>query len=103
MSFGDEIGKVKDESLPIGLRYVSLRHAVELHCPFGFGRTWQYLEENFGVKEGEQNSALVLVKCAEFIEQDRTAWLNVKRAHDEFVKTRVRLGLPKPKCKWEQQ
>ena len=103
MSFGDEIRKVKNESLPIGLRYVSLRHAVELHCPFGFGKTWQYLEDICGVKEGELNDSPVLIKCAEFPDEDRVAWLNVKQAHEEFIKTRVRLGLPKPMCNCEHK
>lgn len=103
MSFGDETRKVRDEALPIGLRYVSLRHAVELHCPFGFGQTWKYLEEKCGVKEGEPNDSQVLVKCADFIEEDRAAWIKVKQAHEEFIKTRVRLGLPKPKCHCEHK
>jgi len=103
MSFGDEIRKAKNEALPIGLRYMSLRHAVGLHCPFGFRQTWQYLEEKCSVKEGEMNDSSVLFKCAEFLEKDREAFLKVKEAHEEFIKTRVSLGLPKPKCKCEQE
>ena len=98
MSFNNEVTKVKDESQPLGIRYISLRHCVELHCPFGFNKTWQFMEEKYGLKEGEENNSSVLIKCAMFLETDREAFIKVKNAHEQFVKTRVNLGLPKPKC-----
>jgi hypothetical protein len=101
MSFGNEVTKVKDESLPIGIRYISLRHCVKLHRPLGFHKTWKFLEKKFGLKEGEENESQVLIQCAEFLETDRDAWIKVKNAHENYVKTRVTLGLPKPKCSCE--
>ena len=103
MSFNNEAAKVKDESQPLGIRYVSLRHCVELHCPFGFNKTWKFMEKKFGLKEGEENDSNVLIQCAEFLETDRDAWIKVKDAHENFVKTRMHLGLPKPKCSCEQE
>ncbi|HFE39529.1 MAG TPA: hypothetical protein ENK06_14135 [Gammaproteobacteria bacterium] len=102
MSFNNEIENVKDESKPNGIRYMSLKHAIGLHPVIGgFGETWSLLENKFGLKEGENNEASVLVKCAEFIETDRKALQNVKEAHEKYIKCRVKLGLPKPKFNCE--
>lgn len=102
MSFHNEIANVKDENKPNGIRYMSLKHAIGLHPVIGgFGETWQLLENKFGLKEGENNEANILVKCAEFIETDRDAYQEVKDAHEKYIKCRVKLGLPKPKCSCE--
>ena len=102
MSFQNEIANVKNESKPNGIRYMSLKHAIGLHSVIGgFSETWQLLENKFGLKEGENNEASILVKCAEFIEVDRKAYQEVKNAHENYVKCRVKLGLPKPKCSCE--
>ena len=99
MSFHNEIENVKDESKPNGIRYMSLKHAIGLHPVVGgFGETCKFLEKRFGLKEGDINEASILVKCAEFIEADRKAYQEVKNAHEKYIKCRVKLGLPKPKC-----
>ncbi|MBI3187052.1 MAG: hypothetical protein HYZ31_04150 [Gammaproteobacteria bacterium] len=101
MSFNNDIAKVKDESQPLGIRYMSLRHCVGLYSPLGFTKTWEFMKNKFGLREGEKNESSVLIQCAEFLEVDRTAWIEVKNAHEKFIKTRVKLGLPKPKCSCE--
>lgn len=97
MSFNSELAQVRDNSLPIGMRYMSLRHCVELYSPFGFDKTWKIMERKFGLKEGEANDNNVFIQCAEFLETDRNAWKRVIKAQEEMAKTRSRYGLPKPK------
>jgi hypothetical protein len=96
MSFNNEISKVKDDSLPIGNRYISLRSALELHCPFGFKRTWKILEQKFGIIEGETNDPDSLVRSAEFLEKDRDLWLHVMDSQSNLARFRASHGLPKP-------
>lgn len=86
MGFNNDIQKVKDESQPLGIRYMSLRHCVGLHSPLGFHKTWEFMKDKFGLKEGEENDSSVLIQCAEFLEADRVAWMEVKNAHENFTK-----------------
>jgi len=102
MSFNNEAKKVRDESLSLGLRYISLRHCVELYSPFGFNRTWGYLEAKCGLKEGENNEPSVLTRSVEYLEKDRDAWLHVIQTQEDYVKNRVKSGLPKPTFKCDQ-
>lgn len=99
MSLQTEINNVKDETKPNGIRYMSLCHCIGLH-PFlgGFVKTWNFLDNKFGLKQGEVNSNSILIKCAEFIEKDHHAWRELQKSHEIFIKKRVKLGLPKPKC-----
>jgi len=97
MSFNNELAQVKDDSLPKGMRYISLRHCVELYSPFGFNKTWEIMERKFGLKEGKENENEVFIKCAEFLEADRNAWKQVIEAQQQMAKIRAKYGLPKPK------
>lgn len=96
MSFTTYLAAVRDERTPLGLRYTSLRHCVELYGPFGFQGTWRILESKFGVREGEQNDPGALVAAADFLASDRDAWLAVARAHQSLAKFRASAGLRKP-------
>ena len=96
MSFATYLAVVRSEGTPLGLRYTSLRHCVELYCPFGFQGTWKVLESKFGVREGEQNDPGALVAAADFLAADRYAWLAVVRAHQNLAKFRASAGLRKP-------
>ena len=97
MSFNTELKHVRDTSLPKGMRYISLRHCVEMYSPFGFVKTWEILEKKFGLKEGKEVDNEVFIKCADFLERDRNAWKLVESAQMKMAKSRRRSGLTKPK------
>ena len=96
MSFNRELAKVKNESLPVGSRYTSLRHCGDLSAPFGFQKTWAVMEHKFGLKEGLLNSHEVFMQCAGFLEADRDAWKALTEAQENMARTRASFGLPKP-------
>lgn len=97
MSFSADAAKVRDVAVPFGIRYVSLRHCVEAHAPFGFRKTWALLQERFGIKEGQENSSEALVAAIDFLDEDRKAWLAFQDAMAAFSRSRVQRGLPKPR------
>jgi hypothetical protein len=97
MSFNNDAKRVRDDSAPIGVRYMSLRHCVEEYSPYGFRRTWRLLEERFGIKEGEANSPEALVAALEFLEEDRADWIAFIEARVAFAKARATRKLPKPR------
>lgn len=96
MSFNNEARIVKDESMPLGRRYMALRHCVELYCPLGFNGTWKILEARFGLREGQAASSQALTAAINFLELDRQAWLKYSQAHQELVHLRKKNGFPKP-------
>lgn len=96
MSFNNEARIIKDEAKPLGMRYMALRHCVEMHCPLGFKATWKVLETRFGIREGQPNSSQALIAAIEFLQADRQAWLKLLQAHQELVHLRTTNGLPKP-------
>ena len=95
MSFNREARLVKSDQAPLGLRYISLRHCVELFCPLGFHRTWSLLEGRFGLRENQENNAPVLVAAVELLEQWRQAHIELQVAQCRYAQELVRLGLPK--------
>jgi hypothetical protein len=96
MSFNREARLVKDGSIPLGLRYVSLRHCVELFCPLGFNKTWALLAGRFGLRENDANEPGVLVASVQLLERWRRAHIEVQAAERHYVRELLRLGLPKP-------
>lgn len=97
MSFNNELKKVRDDSASLGMRYVSLRHCVELYSPFGFDKTWKFMEQRFGLKDSAENGSNVFTKCADFLDTDRNNWKALTKAQGQMAKTRTKYGLPKPK------
>jgi hypothetical protein len=99
LSFNREARLVKSNQAPLGLRYISLRHCVELFCPLGFHKTWSLLEGRFGLKENQENDAPVLVAAVELLEQWRQAHIELQAAHRKHAQELARLGLPKAPSK----
>ncbi len=97
MSFHNEARIVKDETKPLGRRYIALRNCVENHCPLGFNATWKVLETKFGIREGQVNFSQALVAAIEFLQADRQAWLKLLQSHQELIQLRKYNGFPKPK------
>lgn len=97
MSFNNDARIVRDETKPLGRRYMALRHCVENHCPLGFNATWKVLETKFGLREGQEASSQALIAAIEFLHADRQAWLKLLQAHQEIAHLRSKNGLPKPK------
>jgi hypothetical protein len=95
MSFNREARLVKDSDAPLGLRYISLRHCVELFRPLGFHKTWALLASRFGLRENEENDPRVLVASVELLEQWRRAHVELQAAERRYIQEVVRLGLPK--------
>ena len=70
MGFAKEIEKVRNAELSPGLRYISLRHAVELHAPTGFEDTWRALCAQCGLAEyGDKFSHEDFLTAAKFLEK----------------------------------
>ncbi|GIH25047.1 hypothetical protein Aph01nite_33570 [Acrocarpospora phusangensis] len=64
MSFATHARRVRDHTLPYGLRRMALRGAVERHMPLGFTATWQYI-----------TGSVPLPQALEVLESSRAAWL----------------------------
>ena len=102
MSFNREARLVKSSTASLGLRYISLRHCVELFCPLGFNKTWSFLEGRFGLRQDQENDPQVLVASVELLELWRRADIEIQAAQRLYVQELVRLGLPKPPSKASQ-
>ncbi|MEO3953456.1 hypothetical protein ABH309_03230 [Chromobacterium piscinae] len=96
MTFWTDIRNARNEALPNGLRYMSLRHALTLHAPLGFSDTWKMFEARFGLVAGGRNTGEAILKAANLLAEDRLAWLAYEKARINFVRLRVKTGLPKP-------
>ena len=69
MGFAREIEKVRDSELDSGLRYISLRHAVELNGGMNFNDAWEALCKKCGVATyGEEFSSDNFIAAADFLE-----------------------------------
>ncbi|MFG3300792.1 hypothetical protein [Micromonospora chersina] len=71
MSFGTYARKVRDRSLPYGLRVSALRSCVQLHRPIGFHATLAFLEEVAGRFQRDEDA---LLKALDAIEASRAQW-----------------------------
>jgi hypothetical protein len=97
MTFWTNLRNAQNPQQPVELRYQSLRHALTLHAPLGFGGTWNLLADRFGLEEGSKNSGESISKAADYLGADRMAWLDYEKARLRFLRHRVKAGLPKPK------
>lgn len=84
MSFGTVARRVLDPALPIGLRYIELRHLVESFAPLGFNATWQLLVARFGLREGEPSDSQALAAAAAFMVEWHGVWAARQAAEAEF-------------------
>lgn len=96
VTFWTDIRNARNETLPNGLRYMSIRHALTLHAPLGFSDTWKMFEARFGLVAGGLNTGEAISKAANLLAEDRLAWLAYEKARINFVRLRVKTGLPKP-------
>lgn len=71
MSFGTYARKVRDRSLPYGLRVSALRSCVQLFRPIGFHATSSFLEEIAGPFQRDEAA---LLKALDEIEASRAQW-----------------------------
>ncbi|KAB1914617.1 hypothetical protein [Micromonospora sp. AMSO31t] len=71
MSFGVYARKVRDRSLPYGLRVSALRSCVQLYRPIGFQATLGFLEEIAGPFQRDEDA---LLKALNAIEASRAEW-----------------------------
>ncbi|MFI7280884.1 hypothetical protein ACIBOV_11515 [Micromonospora chersina] len=71
MSFGTYARKVRDRSLPYGLRVSALRSCVQLYRPIGFHATLAFLEEIAGPFQRDEAA---LLKALGAIEASRAQW-----------------------------
>lgn len=95
MSFQSEAKIVRDEMQPLGRRYISLRHCVQLFSPLGFVKTWDVLAAMTGLKENESNASAVLVHAVDMLSEWRRLHMHREAAHRTYVQGMVKLGLPK--------
>ena len=77
MSFGTYARRVRDQALPYGRRYTSLRCAVGLYKPLGFNATWNHITSRAGQ-----------------VRTDEAALLPVRGATDRRVRRGDRAGHP---------
>lgn len=71
VSFGTYARKVRDTSLPYGLRVSALRSCVQLYRPIGFHATLGFLEEIAGPFQRDEAA---LLKALDAIEASRAQW-----------------------------
>ena len=77
MGFSREIEKVRDTNLDSGLRYISLRHAVELYGGMSFTDTWEAICKKCGIAaNGEKFSSDNFSVAAEFLDQLHTEYID---------------------------
>ncbi|MGS2643654.1 GNAT family N-acetyltransferase [Streptosporangium sp. LJ11] len=72
MSFGTYARQVRNQDLPYGLRYVSLRCAVERYMPVGYNATWDYLNSRAGRLRKDETA---LLRALDILETSRKARL----------------------------
>jgi hypothetical protein len=73
MSFHAETKRMRDVSLPIGVRYLAMLHALERgHRKFYEGLS--LVESRFGVRRGEKVSSELLIEISVFLDSDRQTW-----------------------------
>ncbi len=72
MSFGTYARQVRNQDLPHGLRYVSLRCAVERYMPVGYDATWDYLTSRAGRVRKDETA---LLRALDILETSRKARL----------------------------
>lgn len=76
MGFSREIEKVRDTNLDSGLRYISLRHAVELYGGMSFTDTWEAICKKCGIATyGEIFSSENFNVAADFLDQLHTEYV----------------------------
>jgi len=95
MSFNSEARIVRDENAPVGLRYISLRHCVQMFCPLGFGNTWSFLASKVGLKENEPNAHSAFVDAIDVLSEWRRLHIQRESAKRQYIQGLVKLGLPK--------
>ncbi|MGP3955968.1 hypothetical protein ACTWPT_08220 [Nonomuraea sp. 3N208] len=71
MSFGTYARRVRDPSLPYGLRYSSLRCAVARYMPLGFHATWDFVTSRAG---NVRRDEAALLRALGLLEDSRRAW-----------------------------
>ncbi|MDO3705518.1 hypothetical protein Q3W71_27995 [Micromonospora sp. C28SCA-DRY-2] len=71
MSFGTYARKVRDRSLPYGLRVSALRSCVQLYRPIGFHATLSFLAEIAGPYQRDEGA---LLRALDAIEASRARW-----------------------------
>ncbi|WP_245651688.1 GNAT family N-acetyltransferase [Streptosporangium amethystogenes] len=72
MSFGTYARRVRNQDLPYGLRYTSLRCAVERYMPVGHHATWDYITGRAGRVRTDEAA---LLRALDILETSREAWL----------------------------
>ncbi|MGC5334798.1 hypothetical protein [Micromonospora sp. DT62] len=71
VSFGTYARRVRDRSLPYGLRVSALRSCVQLYKPIGFHATLGFLEEVAG---SYQRDEAALLRALDAVEASRARW-----------------------------
>ncbi|MER6173197.1 GNAT family N-acetyltransferase [Streptosporangium sp. NPDC001681] len=72
MSFGTYARRVRNQDLPYGLRYTSLRYAVERYMPVGYNATWDYITGRAGRIRTDETA---LLRALDILETSRKARL----------------------------
>jgi len=95
MSFSADTTKALDDSLSVGLRYISLRHAVGRFCPLGFNRTWEYLAARFTLIAPSGTAASNLTNAAHFLRDWHRIMVEQRSASITAKRRLLHLGIPK--------
>ncbi|AWS41653.1 hypothetical protein [Streptosporangium sp. 'caverna'] len=72
MSFGTYARRVRDQALPYGRRYTSLRCAVGHYKPLGFNATWNHITSRAGQVRTDEAA---LLRALDILETSREARL----------------------------
>ncbi|GLW65892.1 hypothetical protein Arub01_41360 [Actinomadura rubrobrunea] len=75
MSFGTYARRVRDESLPAGLRYRALRCSVARYHPLGFHATWAYVTAVARPSPDIHRDVSAWVRALDVLEESRAVWL----------------------------
>ncbi|MFI5732161.1 hypothetical protein ACIA49_18700 [Kribbella sp. NPDC051587] len=86
MGYGVQIRKALDGTLPMGLRYLSLRQAVCDYCPLGFTATWAYVTAEARPDGDFRYDEAAFARAVMIIQASRAVWLTEMR---EFAARRT--------------
>ena len=101
MSFGPNMRQAADESQPLELRYMALRHALT-YTHLGFNIAWSLAESRFDIRKGVLASSSALKQAADFFIAERKAWITLERARISYIRKCRALGLPPPRVTVER-
>jgi hypothetical protein len=97
MSFGTYARRVRNEQLPLSVRYSALRCAVDHYRPLGFNATWAYVTATALPSPGIRRDGSALLRALDVLERSRSVWLEETETFTAMRRTEKARGRRSPR------